>query len=362
MPPKRKPSTGTDLATLRARHATEMKVLASRHATQKRALAEEREKEEVAVKERFARKAYALDLRHSTEEAQLRSAQYAEVCDEGEAHKKPRLGASTLVLPVPPWSAKADSASIEDDGEEEEEEEEEGGGGGVGGGGGGRRYGASSVSSAPAAAAAAAASSSSFSSSSSAAAAAAPSLARRGALGGSWLANPLTAGYFPLETDACARMFGLPIIEPLGAWRKSHPKAVAANLEARSDLQDDDLKHLRGLKCVRISGCRQLTDAAMQHLCDVVQLDISFCNQQTLTDAGIKQLKRLRLLDMRRVTQPAITAESLKHLKFLKVDALNVSSPRNPARQTAPDQTLTLTQIIPPNITHIVDALQAEPD
>ena len=48
----------------------------------------------------------------------------------------------------------------------------------------------------------------------------------------------------------------------LASWRKCFPKALAANLEGRLDLCNEDFAHLKGISNLNMSWCTQITDAA----------------------------------------------------------------------------------------------------
>ena len=97
-----------------------------------------------------------------------------------------------------------------------------------------------------------------------------------------------------------------PIIDgSVAAWRAANPDALAANLSNRNDITDDDFQHLRELRALNMSGCRQptITDAAFAHLRGVHTLWMGSCNQPTITDAAFAHLAGIHELSMFRCRQ-----------------------------------------------------------
>ena len=114
--------------------------------------------------------------------------------------------------------------------------------------------------------------------------------------------------------ESLTRLFGARVDGPLAAWRASHPDALAANLEGRTDLTSADFVHLRGIECLNMRGCNQpaLGDAAFAHLEGIQVLNMSGCNQSTITDAAFRHLEGIQTLTMSCCSQrTAASAASL---------------------------------------------------
>ena len=66
---------------------------------------------------------------------------------------------------------------------------------------------------------------------------------------------------------------------------------------------------------LNMSLCRQLTDAAFEHLKGIHTLLMWGCDKVTITDAAFEHLKGIHSLDMLGCTQATITGAGLEHLK-----------------------------------------------
>ena len=96
----------------------------------------------------------------------------------------------------------------------------------------------------------------------------------------------------------------------LAAWRACFPGAVAANVEGRRDLRDEDFVHLAGVKVLNMSGCNRITNAGLAHLTGVYTLDMGGC--VGITDAGLAHLTGIHMLNMSGCT--GITNSGLSYL------------------------------------------------
>jgi hypothetical protein len=120
--------------------------------------------------------------------------------------------------------------------------------------------------------------------------------------------------------------FGAHINEPLSTWRAAHPDAIAARLNGRHDITDDDCAYLRGVRILNIAGCTQLTDAAFAHLDALEILVMNGC--ALITDAGLARLPKLRKLLMKNCTGVTDAAfKSTPRLLQLDVDGCRQLTP-----------------------------------
>jgi len=110
----------------------------------------------------------------------------------------------------------------------------------------------------------------------------------------------------------------------LYSWRACFPKATAANIECRLDLEDDDFIHLRGVCSLNMARCTQprITNAAFAHLRGIRTLNMLQCFQTTITDAAFAHLRDIHTLDMSGCDQLTITNAISKHL--VGIHTLNI--------------------------------------
>ena len=138
---------------------------------------------------------------------------------------------------------------------------------------------------------------------------------------------------------------------PLGSWRRSHPNALVANISGRLDLKDSDLKHLKGVPYVCMSGCTGLSDAALAFLvggdalapelierAEALGLPVPstipphtlrICGCTQLTDSGLSCLSGIHTFDMSGCSQESIGDEGLLGLgpvKVLRIDRCTQST------------------------------------
>ena len=103
-------------------------------------------------------------------------------------------------------------------------------------------------------------------------------------------------------------------IRRLGKWRAAFPAATAANVSREWDeplppLTDADFVHLRGVRELNMSHCKQatITAAAFAHLAGIHTLVMRYCDQETITDAAFAHLRGIHTLNMSGCRQATIT-------------------------------------------------------
>lgn len=123
----------------------------------------------------------------------------------------------------------------------------------------------------------------------------------------------------------------------LSDWAENFPNAVSLNLSYRTDLTDQDFRHLsrdvrKGppLQHLNITGCTGITDAAFQFFTHMrippeggahvvgtlVSLNMTFCTQ--ITDAAFVHLRGIEDLSMMGCNQDEITNAAFTHLIGIK--------------------------------------------
>ena len=114
------------------------------------------------------------------------------------------------------------------------------------------------------------------------------------------------------------------------AWRAAFPAARAVNVSGRADIVDSDFLHIRGfarharLHTVNMEQCSGVTDAAFVHLRGVKMLDMSWCRQETITDAAFVHLHGIHALNMGGCQQATITDAAFVNLRNIRT--LNMRS------------------------------------
>jgi hypothetical protein len=73
-----------------------------------------------------------------------------------------------------------------------------------------------------------------------------------------------------------------------------------------------------------MARCRNVTDAAFQHLEGIHKLDMSYCDQETITDAAFVHLNGIHTLSMDACNQVTITDAAFTHLTG--IHSLNLSN------------------------------------
>jgi hypothetical protein len=123
----------------------------------------------------------------------------------------------------------------------------------------------------------------------------------------------------------------------LSDWAENFPNAVSLNLSYRTDLTDQDFRHLSRdartsppLQHLNIRGCTGITDAAFQFFTHMrippeggahqvgtlVSLNMTFCTQ--ITDAAFVHLRGIEDLSMLGCNQVEITNAAFTHLRGIK--------------------------------------------
>jgi hypothetical protein len=95
------------------------------------------------------------------------------------------------------------------------------------------------------------------------------------------------------------------------------PQLHSLSMKGCSGISGSGFVHLAELRSLDVSGCRQLTDAAFGHLqgrC-LRSLDMSRCSQEALGDAALACLGGLQTLVMDDCSQESISDAGLRHLQ-----------------------------------------------
>jgi len=123
----------------------------------------------------------------------------------------------------------------------------------------------------------------------------------------------------------------------LSDWAENFPNAVSLNLSYRTDLTDQDFRHLSRdartgppLQHLNITGCTGITDASFQYFThmrippeggahvvgSLVSLNMTYCTQ--ITDAAFVHLRGIEDLSMLGCDQDEITNAAFTHLIGIK--------------------------------------------